>query len=296
MRTTRDGRGYINVLAADKLMQSPRLYATFLLLAAVRAVREAARGRRPRQAEARLLLRRGASPVQRRAQGAAREGRAGGAADPLEGRRRLFRDAEPARHSRHRVAPARQPRAACASRLHAEGAEGGEGGGRRPSAPIPAFDTEKAIMELGIGEALVSTLDEKGQPTMVERTLVRPPNSRVGPITEAERKTVIKASPVRGEYEEADERDPPMKRCRSGRKTARRGGGQSRGEGGGEEIRKRIAQRQLLDHARQDHHQDRRAIGDEGADGCTQGPHEARRRVRRVRRRLIHARTVWSET
>ena len=48
----------------------------------------------------------------------------------------------------------------------------------------PAFDTEKAIMELGIGEALVSTLDEKGQPTLVERTLVRPPNSRVGPITE----------------------------------------------------------------------------------------------------------------
>ncbi len=64
----------------------------------------------------------------------------------------------------------------------------------------PAFDTEKAIMELGIGEALVSTLDEKGQPTIVQRTLVRPPNSRVGPITDAERNKVIAASPV--EYPE----------------------------------------------------------------------------------------------
>jgi hypothetical protein len=68
--------------------------------------------------------------------------------------------------------------------------------------PNPAFDTEKAIMELGIGEALVSTLDQKGQPTIVERTLVRPPNSRVGPITSAEREEVIEASPVDGKYPE----------------------------------------------------------------------------------------------
>jgi len=68
--------------------------------------------------------------------------------------------------------------------------------------PNPAFDTEKAIMELGIGEALVSTLDQKGQPTIVERTLVRPPNSRVGPITSAERAEAIEASPVEGKYPE----------------------------------------------------------------------------------------------
>jgi len=71
----------------------------------------------------------------------------------------------------------------------------------------PDIDTEKAIMELGIGEALVSTLDTKGQPSMVERTLVRPPNSRVGPITEPERKAVIKASPVAGEYDETIDRE-----------------------------------------------------------------------------------------
>ncbi len=61
----------------------------------------------------------------------------------------------------------------------------------------PAFDTEKAIMELGIGEALVSTLDEKGQPSIVQRTLVRPPNSRVGPITDAERKQGHRREPGR---------------------------------------------------------------------------------------------------
>jgi len=71
----------------------------------------------------------------------------------------------------------------------------------------PDFDTEKAIMELGVGEALVSTLDEKGQPTLVQRTLVRPPSSRIGPVTDAERKAVIKASPVAGEYEEIVDRE-----------------------------------------------------------------------------------------
>jgi hypothetical protein len=71
----------------------------------------------------------------------------------------------------------------------------------------PAFDTEKAIMELGIGEALVSTLDDKGQPTIVQRTLVRPPNSRVGPITDAELKAAMRASPVAGVYDETVDRE-----------------------------------------------------------------------------------------
>ena len=71
----------------------------------------------------------------------------------------------------------------------------------------PAFDTEKAIMELGTGEALVSTLDDRGQPTIVQRTLVRPPNSRVGPITDAELKAAMRASPVAGVYDETVDRE-----------------------------------------------------------------------------------------
>jgi len=70
----------------------------------------------------------------------------------------------------------------------------------------PDIDTKTAIMELGIGEALISTLDRKGRPTMVERTLIKPPSSRPGPLTAAERKTVIKESPVAGDYDKPVDR------------------------------------------------------------------------------------------
>jgi len=65
----------------------------------------------------------------------------------------------------------------------------------------PAFNTEQAITELAKGEALVSVLDLKGVPTMVERTTVRPPSSRMGPITDAERALAIKQSPIYGLYD-----------------------------------------------------------------------------------------------
>ena len=106
---------------------------------AVRAVRAAARGRRPRQAQAGVLLRRGAPAVQRRADGAGRAHRAGGAAGAHQGRGRVLRDAEPAGHSRHRAGAAGQPRAARAARLHAARPEGGEGGGRAPCAPTRSW-------------------------------------------------------------------------------------------------------------------------------------------------------------
>ncbi|WP_170449973.1 helicase HerA-like domain-containing protein [Ruegeria arenilitoris] len=65
----------------------------------------------------------------------------------------------------------------------------------------PAFDTETAIREVGVGEALTSMLERKGAPGMVERTLIRPPGSQLGPITDAERKAVMGASPMAGKYE-----------------------------------------------------------------------------------------------
>ena len=67
IRTDRDGRGYINILAADKLMENPRLYATFLLWLLSEPVRAVAGGRRPAQAQALLFLRRGSPAVHRRA-------------------------------------------------------------------------------------------------------------------------------------------------------------------------------------------------------------------------------------
>jgi len=73
--------------------------------------------------------------------------------------------------------------------------------------PNPRFSTEAAIRDVGVGEAVTSFLEPRGAPGVVERTLIRPPESRMGPITPAERAAVIAASPVRGRYEQAIDRD-----------------------------------------------------------------------------------------
>jgi len=67
----------------------------------------------------------------------------------------------------------------------------------------PAFDTETAITELGVGEALVSTLEGRGAPSMVERTLIAPPAGQVGPIDPASRQQIVQASPMRAKYDQA---------------------------------------------------------------------------------------------
>jgi DNA helicase HerA-like ATPase len=71
----------------------------------------------------------------------------------------------------------------------------------------PDLDTERVIMELKVGEALVSMLENKGEPSMVQRTLIRPPDGRVGPVSEEERLSVIEYSPVYGKYEETVDRE-----------------------------------------------------------------------------------------
>ncbi len=73
--------------------------------------------------------------------------------------------------------------------------------------PKPGLDTAQVITELGIGEALVSTLDEEGQPTPVERTLIRPPRSQIGPIDSVQRQTIIDQSPLSARYAVAINRD-----------------------------------------------------------------------------------------
>jgi hypothetical protein len=71
----------------------------------------------------------------------------------------------------------------------------------------PKLDTEKAITELAVGEALVSFLDEKGRPGIVERAFVVPPASQIGPIDEAQRKALIAGSVVAGAYEKTVDRE-----------------------------------------------------------------------------------------
>ncbi len=73
--------------------------------------------------------------------------------------------------------------------------------------PNPEFDTETMITALGTGEALVSVLDEKGRPQAVQKTLIRPPESRIGPLTKEERQARIERSPLKGHYDERVDRN-----------------------------------------------------------------------------------------
>ena len=127
MRTTRDGRGAINVLAADKLMMNPRLYATFLLWLMSELFEELPEVGDPDKPKLVFFFDEAHLLFDEAPKIARRPGRAGGPPDPLQGRRRLFRHAEPARRARDGAGPARQPRAACAARLYAARAEGGAG-------------------------------------------------------------------------------------------------------------------------------------------------------------------------
>jgi DNA helicase HerA-like ATPase len=73
--------------------------------------------------------------------------------------------------------------------------------------PNPAFDTLAVLTELGIGEALVGTLQDKGTPAMVQRVLIAPPQSRIGPLTAAERVALIAGSPLQGRYDKPIDRE-----------------------------------------------------------------------------------------
>jgi uncharacterized protein len=79
----------------------------------------------------------------------------------------------------------------------------------------PAIDTEKAITELGVGEALISFLDEKGRPGIVQRAFVLPPASRIGAITTDERKAVLDKSPVKGIYDKTVDRESAYEKLAS---------------------------------------------------------------------------------
>lgn len=80
----------------------------------------------------------------------------------------------------------------------------------------PAFDAACVITELAVGEALVSLLDEKGRPTVVERAFIAPPASRIGPLREDERQTLIRSSLLYGRYEETEDRESAFERLNGG--------------------------------------------------------------------------------
>jgi DNA helicase HerA-like ATPase len=81
--------------------------------------------------------------------------------------------------------------------------------------PNPKLKIEQVITELGVGEALVSLLDEKGRPSVTERAFVVPPGSQLGPISEVERKSVLAGSPVAGHYEKQVDRESAYEKLKA---------------------------------------------------------------------------------
>ena len=200
MRTTNDGRGAISVLAADKLMMNPRLYATFLLWLLSELFEELPEVGdldKPKLVfffdEAHLLFNDAPKVLTERVEQVVRLIRSKGVGvyfvtqNPLDVPETVL--AQLGNRVQHALR-AYTPREQKAVKTAAD-----------TFRPNPAFDCATAITTLGIGEALVSTLEAKGAPSIVERTLVRPPSGRVGPLTDPERQKVMSLSPVAGQYD-----------------------------------------------------------------------------------------------
>jgi DNA helicase HerA-like ATPase len=222
MRTDADGRGFINILAADRLMQTPRLYATFLLWLLselFEKLPEIGDPLKPKLVfffdEAHLLFDEAPKALLARIEQIARLIRSKGIGvffvtqNPLDVPDIV--SSQLGNRIQHALR-AYTPREQRAVKAAAE-----------TFRPNPEFETERVILELGVGEALVSTLRAKGEPSMVQRTLIRPPSSRLGPLTVEERKAIIAASPVKGVYDEALDRDSAEEMLRRRREGAAAG-------------------------------------------------------------------------
>jgi DNA helicase HerA-like ATPase len=231
---TQDGFGVINVLAADKLMNSPRLYGCFLLwlLAELfEQLPEAGDLPKPKLAfffdEAHLLFSDAPPALLEKVEQVVRLIRSKGVGvyfvtqNPLD-----IPDAvlgqlgNRVQHALRAFTPRDQKAVkAAADTLRAN----------------PAFDAASIITELGVGEALVSFLDEHGRPAVVERAMVLPPASRIGPLTDAERRAAIADSPIAGHYEKLLDRESAYEKLQGAAASTASGvpaGTQSAGAGG----------------------------------------------------------------
>jgi DNA helicase HerA-like ATPase len=200
MRTGLDGRGQVNVLAADRLMNSPRLYAAFLLWMLselFEQLPEIGDPEKPRLVfffdEAHLLFNDAPKALLEKVEQVVRLIRSKGVGV-------YFVTQNPADIPDSVLAQLGN-RVQHALRAYTPAEQKGLRAAAQSFRTNPAFDTAEAIQALGVGEALVSTLDEKGAPNVVAQTRIRPPDSRLGPATEAERAAVMAASPVRGLYD-----------------------------------------------------------------------------------------------
>ncbi|NMA98086.1 MAG: DUF853 family protein, partial [Phyllobacteriaceae bacterium] len=206
MRTDRDGRGFVSILAADKLMQAPRLYATFLLWLLselFEALPEVGDPDKPKLVfffdEAHLLFDDAPKALVDKVEQVVKLIRSKGVGvyfvtqNPMDIPESVL--AQLSNRVQHALR-AYTPREQKAVRTAAD-----------TFRPNPAFSTAEVITQLGIGEALVSVLEDKGVPSMVGRTLIRPPSAQVGPINPAEREAIMADSPLGGIYDEVIDRE-----------------------------------------------------------------------------------------
>ncbi|GAB3553953.1 DUF853 domain-containing protein [Noviherbaspirillum agri] len=206
MQTDSNGKGMVNILAADKLLHSPRLYSIFLLWMLselFEQLPEVGDLEKPKLVfffdEAHLLFDESPKALLQKIEQVVRLIRSKGVGvyfvtqNPLD-----IPDAvlgqlgNRVQHALRAYTPRDQKAVQAAAETFR---------------PNPALDTAQAITELGVGEALVSFLDEKGRPHMVERAFITPPASQIGPITDAERREVIANSVIAGVYENAVDRE-----------------------------------------------------------------------------------------
>ena len=211
---TVDGKGVINVLAADQLMSSPRLYSTFLLWLLselFEQLPEVGDVDKPKLVfffdEAHLLFNEAPPALLEKIEQVVRLIRSKGVGVYFVSQNPLDIPDKVLGQLGNRVQHALRaftPRDQKAVKTAAETLRAN-----------PAFDAAAVITELGVGEALVSFLDEKGRPSVVERAFVLPPSSRIGPLTAEERKAVIAASLVYGVYEKAEDRESAYEKLKA---------------------------------------------------------------------------------
>ena len=206
IQTDAKGRGVINILAADKLMTSPKLYATFLLWLLselFEQLPEVGDVDKPKLVfffdEAHLLFTDAPQALLEKIEQVVRLVRSKGVGvyfvtqNPLDVPDTVLGQlGNRVQHALRAFTPRDQKAVKTAATT---------------MRPNPKLDVEAVITELGVGEALVSFLDEKGRPTVVERAFVAPPGSRLGPVTAEERAAIIKESLVAGVYETAVDRE-----------------------------------------------------------------------------------------
>ncbi len=201
MRTDSKGRGVINVLAADKLMASPRLYATFLLWLISELFEKLPEvGDQPKPKlvfffdEAHLLFNEAPRELLDKVEQVVRLIRSKGVGvyfvtqNPLDVPERVLDQlGNRMQHALRAFTPHDRKAVKAAAETFR---------------PNPQLDTAQVITQLGKGEALVSFLEGDGTPAMVDRVVVRPPSARIGPVTPEERKAVLAASPLKGKYDQ----------------------------------------------------------------------------------------------